>query len=515
MTDWTDGYVAEIGYTFGYYPELNPLRVKMALLNANLAVPLPAGATICACELGFGQGLSANMHAAASDVQWYGTDFNPAQAGFAQELAHVAGAGAQLLDQGFEQFCVRTDLPEFDFIGLHGIWSWVSDANRAVIVDFVRRKLKVGGVLYISYNTQPGWAPIVPLRHLLTQHADIMGAPGQGMVARVDGALEFAEKLLAANAGYGRANVKVGERLTRLKGQNRNYLAHEYFNRDWAPMHFAEMADWLAPAKLSYAASAHYLDSLDAINLTAEQQTLLKEIPDAMFRETVRDFLVNQQFRRDYWVKGPRTLAASQAAAAKRAQRVVLVNPRAAVTMKVTGHVGEAALTEKIYAPILDVLADNLPHSLGELEQALAGKGVAFAHLCEAITMYIGKGDVQAAQDETLVHRVKPRTDRLNRHLMEQARVSADLNYLVSPVTAGGVTVGRFEQLFLLAQIQNLADPQGWATFVWKILQSEGQRIVKEGKQLTTPEENMAELLRQAQEFAATRRPLLQCLQIA
>jgi len=36
-----------------------------------------------ACELGFGQGLSANLHAAGSLIEWHGTDFNPAQAGFA------------------------------------------------------------------------------------------------------------------------------------------------------------------------------------------------------------------------------------------------------------------------------------------------------------------------------------------------------------------------------------------------------------------------------------------------
>ena len=29
MSDWTEGYVAEIDYTFGYYSELNPLRMKV------------------------------------------------------------------------------------------------------------------------------------------------------------------------------------------------------------------------------------------------------------------------------------------------------------------------------------------------------------------------------------------------------------------------------------------------------------------------------------------------------
>ena len=30
MSDWTAGYVTEIGYTYGYYAELSPLRAKLA-----------------------------------------------------------------------------------------------------------------------------------------------------------------------------------------------------------------------------------------------------------------------------------------------------------------------------------------------------------------------------------------------------------------------------------------------------------------------------------------------------
>lgn len=110
MSDWTAGYVADIGYTYGYYTELNPLRVRLAFLNAGL-VPPEVGT---ACELGFGQGMSANLHAAASVVRWSGTDFNPAQAGFAQEMASIAHSGAQLLDEAFDAFCNRADLPDFD-----------------------------------------------------------------------------------------------------------------------------------------------------------------------------------------------------------------------------------------------------------------------------------------------------------------------------------------------------------------------------------------------------------------
>jgi len=80
QSDWTAGYVADIGYTYGYYLELNPQRVKLAFLNAGLVSPEFG----TACELGFGQGLSANMHAAASVCSWHGTDFCPSSNGLRQ-----------------------------------------------------------------------------------------------------------------------------------------------------------------------------------------------------------------------------------------------------------------------------------------------------------------------------------------------------------------------------------------------------------------------------------------------
>ena len=514
MSDWTAGYVADIGYTFGYYTELNPLRVKLAFLHAGLVAP-EMGA---ACELGFGQGMSTNLHAAASVVQWHGTDFNPSQAAFARELANAAGCGAQLFDEAFDQFCTRADLPEFDYIGLHGIWSWISDENRSVIVDFIRRKLKVGGVLYISYNTQPGWAAMVPMRDLLTEHAEVLGSDGAGIVSRIDSALAFVDQLLAANPSYARANPQVAERIKKIKEQDRHYVAHEYFNRDWQPMAFAQMARWLEPAKLNWACSASNLDAIDLVNLTAEQQELLKGIPDPMFRQTTRDFCVNQQFRKDYWVKGSRSLKPLEQAEGLRALRVILVQPKADVSLKVTGSVGEANLQEAVYKPILDLLGDHKIKTLAQLEQGLkgveAGREISFAQILQVVMILSATGAILPVQEEEAIAKAKKSADRLNRHLMGKARMSNDLAYLASPVTGGGVTVHRFHQLFMLAKLQGHKQPQDWAQYVWGILSMQGQRLIKEGKAMELDEENVQELVKQANEFETKYLPILKALEI-
>lgn len=511
MVDWTAGYVADIGYTYGYYIELNPLRLKLAFLNEGLVCPEMA----TACELGFGQGVSANFHAAASATSWCGTDFNPAQAGFAQELAIVSGSGAKLYDEAFADFANRSDLPDFDYIGLHGIWSWISDDNRAVIVEFIRRKLKVGGVLYISYNTQPGWAAMVPMRDLLTQHAEVMGAEGSGIVNRIDSALNFAEKLLATNPIYLRANPQISERIERIKGLNRNYIAHEYFNRDWEPMAIAQMAEWLLPAKLEFACSATYLDHIDTVNLSTEQKAFLQEIPDLIFRESVRDFMVNQQFRKDYWVKGARRHSGLEKFEALRQQKFILATHRDDVSLKFNGALGEVTMSEAIYNPLLDALADHKSKTLGQLEVQLKDAGIGFAELIQAVMVLANASGVVAVQDDAVIAKAKKHTDKLNAYLIGKAKGSNDICYLVSPVTGGGITVGRFQQMFLIALGQGRRKPAEWAQVVWQILSMQGQKIIKEGKTLETAEANLAELTTQAEEFSKKQLPILKALQVA
>jgi hypothetical protein len=508
VSDWTSGYVADIGYTYGYYSALNPVRARLPFLNAGLALP----PVRTACELGFGQGMSANLHAAASATSWHGTDFNPAHAAFAQELASAAASGAALRDEAFDEFCRRPDLPDFDYIGLHGIWSWVSDENRATIVDFVRRKLRVGGQLYVSYNTLPGWAAMLPVRHLMAEHAEVMAAPGRGTASRVEAALEFIEKLFATNPKFSQVHPGMSERLELIKGQSRSYLAHEYFNRDWLPMPFSAMAEWFAPGKVEYACSATHNDHIDNLNLTKEQQALLRDVPDAGFRESVRDLMVNRAFRSDYWVKGARRLSAFDQGEALRAERVLLINDPSDVTLKTKGALGEVGLSESVYRPLIDCLRDHDPRTIGSLEQSVKHRDVTFAQVVQAMLILVGKGDVAVVQsDETTAH-ARPASERLNRHLMRRARGSTDINHLASPVTGGGIGANRMEQLFLLALSDGKKDPADWAKFGWATLSSQGQRVIAEGKRLETPEQNLQHLSAQAADFARKRLPVFRAL---
>ncbi len=505
LSDWTAGYVSDIDYTYGYFHELNPLLVHTAMLHASVCSPNIE----TACELGFGQGLSTNFHAATSDAEWYGTDFNPAQAGFARELAAATGSNAKLFDESFADFCCRDDLPNFDFISLHGIWSWISDDNRKIIVDFVRRKLNVGGVLYISYNTLPGWAAFAPMRHLLTQHAEIIGSEGKGIVSRIDGALEFANRLLANDPLFTKANPGIAQRVEKLSEQNRHYLAHEYFNKDWDPMHFLTCAQWLASAKLDFSCSANILDHFDLVNMSKKQTSFLAEIPDVMLRQSTRDFMVNQQFRKDLWVKGMRRLPSLQAHELMQAKKFVLTMPREEVPLVVTGSRGEVSMNEEIYNPVLDTLADYSSVSMGELIKRLSSQQIGFLQIVEALMILTSTGKVAPVQDLETASSHKQRTDKLNAHLIRRARSSGEITHLVSPLTGGGIGLSRFEQLFVGAVGTGASKSEELAQAVWNLLALQNQRLVKDGSTLESEEENVAELTRQATEFLQKKLPVL------
>ena len=509
MPDWSAGYVADIGYTYGTYAELNPHRTRLAFLAAGLVPPKVA----TACELGFGQGMSVNVHAAASGVQWYGTDFNPSQAAFAQDLAAASKADVHLYDQSFEEFCSRADLPDFDFIGLHGIFSWISDENRRVIVDFVRRKLKVGGVLYISYNTQPGWAAMAPVRELLSEHANVMGAPGGGSAARVDGSLAFVERVFATNPLFVKANPQIAARFDKVKTMSRNYLAHEYFNRDWMPFPFSRLSRWLEPAKLSYGCSAHYLDHVEAINVTAEQRELLSGITDPLFAQTVLDYMTNQSFRRDYWVKGPRKLGNMERDEQMLQLRVLLLTGRADVPMKITAALGELTLQPQVYEPLLDLLADQMPHTVGSLiDTARSRHGLTPQHVLQALLILAGGGHLVTLQDEDVLDRAIPAAQRLNARVCELAVSQHELHYLAAPATGGALSVDRIQLLFLLARTRGANDAEQWAAFAQEVLVRQGQRLVHEGKPMGSDDEQYTELVKRAVHLRDHKLPLLRRL---
>ncbi len=513
--NWTSGYRADIDYTYGYYGELSAGTMEFALLMSGYEPP--ARKQMRYLELGYGQGVTVNIAAASNDAEYWGADFNPAHAAHAQSLARVSGAKAQFVDDSFAELLARDDLPAFDIIALHGVWSWVSDENRRAIVEIIRRRLKVGGACYISYNTLPGWAMGMPLRHMMTLHAETVGSDVQGVVGRIDAAISFGTRLAEAGGGYFAANPAAKTRLTAIAGQNRNYVAHEYFNRDWAPMYFSDVSQWLSDAKLGYAAAANVLDQIDAFNLSAQQIELMSSLPAGDLRETVRDYLINQQFRRDLFTRGARRLSPLERLERLNEVSLTLMVRSEDIPLEINTTLGKIGLREDIYAPLVEALADDkgVPKTIGQLARRPRLAALEPGVLIEGVAVLIGGGRAHIAKGEAEIAVTAPRTGRLNAHLIARARSSDDISHLASPVIGGGVAVSRFDQMFLGARAANARTTDDWARDAWTVLARQGQSIIKNGEVLSTPEANLDELKVQAAGFAQDRLPLLQRLRVA
>ena len=508
---WNEGYFTDEGYTYSYSREINPVFQRYCLLLRGFAsLDNDDGYH---CELGFGQGVSINIHATANPAGFVGTDFHPGQAAHAIELANLSNNGAKLYDDSFEQLLARTDLPQFDSISLHGIWSWVSRDNHKLIIEFVRRQLKPGGHLYVSYNALPGWSPSAPLRQLFSLH-DRFANGSTRSDQRIDAALQFSEALLAANPKYALAAPSLGARLQTIKGQDRHYVAHEYFNRDWHCLYFADMVDALSAAKLDYATTAVPLDSVDALNLSAEGVSFLAGIEHPVMREQARDYFVNQAFRRDLYVRGANRLSAAERRSRMLDTRFILLQAAESVASTVSGPAGEASLQPEIYGPVLNALAaqNYEAKSLRQLFAALSP--MAYDDLEQAIAILVGMGAVAPCQSEAAEAHVYERCAAFNLQLCERALFSANTQVLSSPVTGGGVTVSRFQQLFLLSIRQGKQHPSEWAQLAWSVMAEQNEVLIKDGKTLTTAEENIAELIERAQVFAEQSLIVLSALKI-
>ncbi len=93
-----------------------PLHLRLLSGNEShpFGVPDPAQRAFAvprfrrALELGFREGVSINIHAAAGNIEWAGTDFNATQTSFARDLAEASSeARVNLYNDSFAEFAAR------------------------------------------------------------------------------------------------------------------------------------------------------------------------------------------------------------------------------------------------------------------------------------------------------------------------------------------------------------------------------------------------------------------------
>ncbi len=506
--NWTDGYASDIPYTAGYYGEQRPILLNfVCMLQGFEPVDLAQGFTYC--ELGFGRGLTANVLAAAYPKgQFYAADFNPGHVSGARALANSARLdNLHLLEASFEELAAGGEgaLPQFDFITLHGIYTWVNADNQAHIAAFIKRYLKPGGVVYVSYNAMPGWTDALPMQRLLWQYAQ--AHPG-GSEAQIRGAGKLMAQMAELKAGYFLAHPELQARVQDLREGNSHYLVHEYMHKHWQPVYHADVVERLAGAKLDYVGSADLPLNYLPMFLDEARLALLAGTADPVLRETMKDCFFNTRFRKDVFVRGARKMSLPRQMEVLGAMRLSLTVERSAANLTIKLPYGEVRGKAEVYEPVLDALADG-PRSLSELRAVPGLAGLAPSGFAEAASLLSASGQVALSLPAAAAADTAP-ARRLNRAIAHLARYSADHGALCAPLLGGGLPCSQVDLLAYdaLARTDQVPTAEALARSLWPILASQGRCMQRNGQNLATEADNLEELRLALQRVIETRLPV-------
>lgn len=196
---WSQGYVTDTIYADRFFRELSPawLNYVAALCGAS---PRNLDRSFTYLDLGCGLGSSTIVNAGAFPAgEFHACDFNPAHIEGGQRHAGALGiSNIQFHESSFQDLLLQQQLPAFDFIVLHGVYSWVGAEARQAIRRIIDETVKPGGLVYLSYNCLPGWSIEAPLRKLLVELAATEGGGSPQMYAAGTPLVEAFEQQQAA-----------------------------------------------------------------------------------------------------------------------------------------------------------------------------------------------------------------------------------------------------------------------------------------------------------------------------
>lgn len=432
----TPQYVRDIPYPHHFQREVTPVWMTSVATALGFNGPDITQAYSW-CELGCGQGLTALVTAAANPQgRFTAIDFNPQHIAHGRALASAADlSNLHFVEADFLTLATQAQelQPEYDFIVLNGVYSWISGAERVAIHRFIQQRLKPGGLLYLGYMCQPGMAFLAGLRSLLRVHTGHISGP---ITQRVHKALSLLERMAEAKAGFFVEHPQAVEYLRRARQHDPAYLVHELLNPHWDSLPVAQvMAELEADAGCYYVGSATPLENIDALSIPGNLLPLMESLNTTAERESFKDLARNQSERRDLYQKGRHPLDIERHRS-RLCDQVITALPGAPSqgSLRFETRIGPLEGTADLFGPILKALAEG-PQSFADLLRipALQHQGDL---INPAVQMLFWAG---------IAHPLLPGSvsiencQRLNRVLCERSLSSEHYGYLAAAALGSGV----------------------------------------------------------------------------
>lgn len=477
MSDWSHGYDVSGGYTHGFYHEMGPDWLDLCARVAGYIAPRrgPAG-SFRYLDLGTGQGVGLCLLAAANpQAEFLGIDFHPGHIAHAQDLAEAAGlTNIRFIEADFLDLAAHwpADFGTFDYVVLHGIYSWVPVDVRASVVDCIDHATRPGSLVYNSYNTQPGWLSTVPFQHLASRFKNVAGQTSE---AALSDAIGLFDKLAEANSEIFRAMPPLKMRVDSLRGKDGNYLAQEYLHESWHPLWHSDVAQELERAKLSYIGSASIADSMLPAALGRTMQDIIVAQKNPMLQQDVQDIVINQTFRRDIFCRGRRAVAGNHQGAIGATPLRVLSAPSATGELVAKSTFGRLTLDRAIVTAIVEGIGTEVK----SIEDIAALPGVKEKGRTQVVRLLL----LMIHARILAVGAVEPSggavAQRFNAATASAASQGLPYRYLAAPELGSAVTVRDIDLLMIDCWLQS----SGKADVV-AIAQGTGARLAALGREV-------------------------------
>ncbi len=412
------GYVADTSYPDRFHRELSPAWLNYVASVTGGAAPRRIDEPFSYLDLGSGLTRSTIVNAAAfPQAEFHACDFNPTHIQTAERYqARLGIANLRLHQARFEEL-LDQDLPRFDFIVLHGVYSWVDSAARAAIRRIIARRLKDGGIVYVSYNCLPGWSAEAPLRKLLVELARTEDGSHDQRAKNAAGVLR---RFAGGGFKYAQENPSVNDAIKSIAEASGDYLAHEYLNDTWALYYSVDVADDMADAGLRYVGSASLPHNHPVLTLDKRAAEVIAGLPGPRLQQLVADYACNQRFRRDVFVSvgAPRPDPRS---AADTLDRFVVgcADEPDQIAAEVAIPRGKISFNDDFIRALRSVMADG-PASLGEIARHLGGQGRSVVEIKQNLIFLVASGALMPFA-KTLPNARAPRLARIASETVERA----------------------------------------------------------------------------------------------
>lgn len=327
------------------------------------------GAGFAWCELHCGSAVTATLLAGSNPLgDFHGIDAHDVALAQGRDLAREGGVRNLTLHHASLEKALELSLPAFDYIVVSGVYSWVPVRERGFVLAFLRKFLKPGGAVYVTYNARPGWNRMEPFLRL---YREATRGTDATLYQRLAVARELYAKLEQAKAPAIVASGVTSAALAELDNVPAEALAADYANDFSEPLYVTEVASDMAAIDCVLAGPAEMAESLPVLMGQEPFKSTLERIPTQTGRELAKDMLRETRFRRDVFVRGGRRLSADNRDMMMSGLAFALERPSAEVRYDVRLPFGGIRFDNPEAHAVVASLASG-PRTLGDL---LAGTG--------------------------------------------------------------------------------------------------------------------------------------------